>query len=95
MHAEPYFELPIPIGKVRPLKAAQFRLGSHRLPIKQGRMSKLAVPRYLRKAPCVLSLLLAMSSITCLSAFNSMLFGRNLLVFSRCSLSNETSAVAQ
>ena len=47
MPAEPYFQLPISISKVR--KAAQSRLGSHRLPIEQGRMSRPAVPRYLSK----------------------------------------------
>ncbi len=37
MPAEPYFELPISLSKLRRL--VQFRLGSHDLPIEQGRMA--------------------------------------------------------
>ena len=46
----PYFELPMPISRVRLLM--QFRMGSHALPVKQGRLAKPAVPRHLR--PCTL-----------------------------------------
>ena len=47
MPAEPYFELPISLSKLRRLM--QFRLGSHDLPIEQGRMAMPVVPRYLRR----------------------------------------------
>ncbi len=47
MPAEPYFELPISLSKLRRL--VQFRLGSHDLPIEQGRMARPIVPRYLRR----------------------------------------------
>ncbi len=47
MPAEPYFELPISLSKLRRLM--QFRLGSHDLPIEQGRMARPIVPRYLRR----------------------------------------------
>ncbi len=50
MPAEPYFELPISLSKLRRLM--QFRLGSHDLPIEQGRMARPIVPRYLRQ--CIL-----------------------------------------
>ena len=45
MPSEPYFELPISLSKLRSL--VQFRVGSHDLPIEQGRMARPAVPRYL------------------------------------------------
>ncbi len=47
MPAEPYFELPISLPKLRRLM--QFRLGSHDLPIEQGRMARSIVPRCLRR----------------------------------------------
>ncbi len=47
MPAEPYFELPISLSKLRRLM--QFRLGSHDLPIEQGRMAWPIVPRYLQR----------------------------------------------
>ena len=47
MPAEPYFELPISLSKLRRL--VQFRLGSHDLPFEQGRMARPIVPRYLRR----------------------------------------------
>ena len=43
----PYFELPMPISRVRLLM--QFRMGSHALPVEQGRLAKPAVPRHLRR----------------------------------------------
>ena len=43
---EPYYELPMGISKLRAL--VQFRLGSHTLPIEQGRFARPAVPRHLR-----------------------------------------------
>ena len=46
----PYFELPMPISRVRLLM--QFRMGSHALPVEQGRLAKPAVPRHLRR--CIL-----------------------------------------
>ena len=45
MPAEPYFELPISLSKLRRL--VRFRLGSHCLPVEQGRLDK--VPRFLRR----------------------------------------------
>ncbi len=47
MPAEPYFELLISLSKLRRL--VQFRLGSHDLPIEQGRMARPVVPRCLRR----------------------------------------------
>ncbi len=47
MPAEPYFELPISLSKLRRLM--QSRLGSHDLPIEQGRMARPIFPRYLRR----------------------------------------------
>ena len=43
----PYFELPMRISRVRLLM--QFRMGSHALPVEQGRLAKPAVPRHLRR----------------------------------------------
>ncbi len=43
MPAEPYFELPISLSKLRRLM--QFGLGSHGLPIEQGHMARPVVPR--------------------------------------------------
>ncbi len=47
MPAEPYFELPVSLSKLRRL--VHFRLGSHNLPIAQGRMARPIVPRFLRR----------------------------------------------
>ena len=47
MPAEPYFDLPISFRKLK--MVVQFRLGSHNLPIEQGRMARPAVPRHLRR----------------------------------------------
>ena len=44
---EPYFEIPMPISKLRLLM--QFRMGSHALPVEQGRFARPAVPRHLRR----------------------------------------------
>ena len=44
---EPYYELPMGISKLRTL--VQFRLGSHTLPIEQGRFARPALPRRLRR----------------------------------------------
>ena len=43
----PYFELPMPIFRVQLL--TQLRMGSHALPVEQGRLAKPAVPRHLRR----------------------------------------------
>ena len=43
----PYFELPMPISRVRLLM--RFRMGSHALPVAEGRLAKPAVPRHLRR----------------------------------------------
>ncbi len=47
MPAEPYLELPISLSKLKRL--VQFRLGSHDLPVEQGRMARPMVLRYLRR----------------------------------------------
>ena len=47
LHAAPYYELPMPITKLRAL--LQFRLGSHTLPVEQGRFSRPQIPRNLRR----------------------------------------------
>ena len=44
---EPYYDLPMGISKLRAL--VQFRLGSHTLPVEQGRFARPAVPRHLRR----------------------------------------------
>ena len=44
---EPYHELPMSITKLRSL--FHFRMGSHSLPIEQGRLGRPSVPRYLRR----------------------------------------------
>ena len=44
---EPYYELPMGIRKLRAL--VQFRLGSHALPIEQGRFARPAVLRHVRR----------------------------------------------
>ncbi len=46
-YVQAYFELPISLSKLRRLM--QFRLGSHDLPVEQGRMARPIVPRYLRR----------------------------------------------
>ena len=43
----PYFELPMPISRLQRLM--QFRVGSHALPVEQGRLARPAVPRHLRR----------------------------------------------
>ncbi len=43
---EPYYELPMSITKLRSL--FHFRMGSHSLPVEQGRLARPGVPRRLR-----------------------------------------------
>ena len=43
----PYFELPVPISRLQLLM--QFRMGSHALPVEQGRLARPAVPQHLRR----------------------------------------------
>ena len=47
---EPYYDLPMDISKLRAL--LQFRLGSHTLPIEQGRFARQALPRLRRCTIC-------------------------------------------
>ena len=44
---EPYYEVPMPIPRLRLLM--QFRMGSHSLPVEQGRLARPAIPRHLRR----------------------------------------------
>ena len=47
LHMVPYFELPMPVSRLQ--LPMQFRMGSHTLPVEQGRFARLAVPRHLRR----------------------------------------------
>ena len=47
VHCEPYYELPMSITRLRAL--VQFRLGSHSLPVEQGRFVRPSLPRHLRR----------------------------------------------
>ena len=47
VHCEPYHELPMSITRLRAL--VQFRLGSHYLPVEQGRFVRPSLPRHLRR----------------------------------------------
>ena len=47
LHSAPYHQLPMPITKLRAL--LQFRMGSHALPVEQGRFARPVVPRNLRR----------------------------------------------
>ena len=46
LSVEPYYELPLPITKLRSL--IHFRVGCHSLPIEHGRLARPHVPRQLR-----------------------------------------------
>ena len=58
---EPYYELPMGICKLRAL--VQFRLGSHTLPVEQGRFAKPALPRHLRQ--CTFAILAVGDELHC------------------------------
>ncbi len=47
VHTEPYYELPLPVTKLRSI--VHFRVGAHSLPIEQGRVGMPKVPRYRRR----------------------------------------------
>ncbi len=47
VNTEPYYELPLLVTKFR--SSFHFRLGTHSLPIEQGRIGMLQVPRHLRR----------------------------------------------
>ncbi len=47
VRCEPYYELPMGIARLRAL--VQFRVGSHALPVEQGRYARPALPRHLRR----------------------------------------------
>ena len=78
---EPYYDLPMGISKLQAL--VQFRLGSHTLPIEQGRFARPAVPRHLRRCTVCDTRLWAMSSIVCLIALISMTSGSHFLACSK------------
>ena len=44
---EPYYQVPMPISRLQWLM--QFRMGSHSLPVEQGRLARPAIPRHLRR----------------------------------------------
>ena len=44
---EPYFDIPMPLSRMRLLM--QFRMGSHSLPVEQGRLVRPMIPRQLRR----------------------------------------------
>ena len=46
----PYFQIPMPISRLQLLM--QFRMGSHTLPVEQGRLTKPAISQHLRH--CIL-----------------------------------------
>ena len=46
-YSSPYYELPMPITKLRAL--LHFRMGSHALPVEQGRFARPHIPRNLRR----------------------------------------------
>ena len=66
---EPYYELPMGISKLRAL--VQVRLGSHTLPIEQGRFARLALQRHLHRCTVCNTQAWAMSAIVCLIALIS------------------------
>ena len=47
VHTEPYYELALPVTKLRSI--VHFRAGAHSLPIEQGRIGIPKVPRHLRR----------------------------------------------
>ena len=47
VHCEPYYELPMSMTRLRAL--VQFRLGSHSLPVEQGRFVRPCLPCHLRR----------------------------------------------
>ena len=47
VRCEPYYELPMGIARLRAL--VQFRVGSHALPVEQGRYARPALPCHLRR----------------------------------------------
>ncbi len=47
VNTEPYYELPLPVTKLRPI--SRIRVGAHSLPVEQGRIEMPQVPRHLRR----------------------------------------------
>ncbi len=47
VNTEPYYELPLPVTKLRSI--FHFRVGAHSLPVEQGRIEMPQVPRHLRR----------------------------------------------
>ena len=78
---EPYYELPMGVSKLWAL--VQFGLGSHTLPIEQGRFARPAVRATFAGAPFAIHKLWAMSSIVCLIALISVTSGPNFLASSK------------
>ena len=87
------------ISKLRAL--VQFRLGSHTLPIEQGRFARPALPRTFAGAPFATQELWAMSSIVFLIAHISVTSGPNFLAWSKmlrgacvCSCGTRTTSLS-
>ena len=47
LRLEPKFEIPMPLSRLRSLM--QFRMGSHSLPVEQGRLARPVIPQQLRR----------------------------------------------
>ena len=77
-HCEPYYELPMSITRLRAL--VQFRLGSHSLPVEQGRLSGPASPAISVGATFATLRLLAMSFIVFLTALALMPSGLSIQI---------------
>ncbi len=78
---EPYYELPLPVTKVRSI--FHFRVGAHSLPVEQGRIEMPKVPRHCAGAHFVQPMLSVMSVIVCLIALIFRAFGSSMQGFSR------------
>ncbi len=81
VNTEPYYELPLPVTKLRSI--FHFRVGAHSLPIEQGRVGIPRVPRHYAGAHFVPPLLSATSAILCLIALGFRAFGSSMQKFSR------------
>lgn len=73
---EPYYELSLPITKLRSI--VHFRIGSHALPVEQGRLGKPSIPGICTGAVSALPGLLVMSGIVSVIALMFMIFAWNM-----------------
>ncbi len=80
--AEPYYELPLPVTKLRSIFHFRVHVGAHSLPVEQGRFEMPKVPRHLRRCTFCAANAIGDERHCVLFALSSRAFGSSIQRFS-------------